>query len=803
MNKKLTKLSTRGRADKSKKTSNNISTTSKFLNNLNSSDEDFKPVVDKPKRKDDTASTKNIRICMDSTKTAAQDDYRSASVPLSCPFCGKSFASGQTIARTSHMKACGNQLGVDAHQLLQIRKLEDKQAQEWKELNLPSVSNNTMTSSISNKSTVNKTKAKSERMAATSNDPQLEIALALSASLAPAPVEGTIAPEPPGSKCWLPQPPTGVKVKPFKSKAKTALQVRQEDQRKQQMLEIVSSILESNRCQSFESRYNFESVDTTTENLKRGLWWLAALDPILPSNQYYIDLFKQYITSTENPTKKERLDREIDDRGEKDEENGESDLTGLGNLSKAWNKLFNSGEKSDVIIYARDEEEIKAHTLVLHVGCPKLLRDSMLENDTQIITCPEASAYILKSFIRLLYTGRLYVTLRNEQDIQDAKYLAKRFPRVEQWRKFVENINNPLFAGFLEQEEAETEAEIASQNLSGLLEVLEEEMTVNESDEIDEEWSEMCDVLQSQKSVLTQSPQASVVSPDEPQSPDIFGSDDEDDDDDNVDFVDDAVGNENESLNEIRKRKSMSEELDQSDRKKSKLDLDSSLDEDEVAVDPNASQYSRRNVSTPSILKDLEEEEASTTKADLKTPSSATSLMPPDYASMLSPALQIELQRFGLKVIPRRKAVPLLNHIYQETHPEVSKPRRKVNFEPAPTTEEPVLDDDEVLTQNSSISEGQADEDLPEESINLDQIAVQPEDDLNIQLLDFIEKNAELHRQVLLFEPLWLEDLHQDFKAAVKGNVRLNHVQDILDSQCITFRTRARHEKNVKRNNKS
>merc|ERR1711976_1000897 len=110
-------------------------------------------------------------------------------------------------------------------------------------------------------------------MAATSNDPQLEIALALSASLAPAP---------PGFKCWLPQPPRGVKVKPFKSKAKTALQVRQEDQRKQQMLEIVSSILESNRCQSFESCYNFESMDTTTENLKCGLWWLAALDPILP-----------------------------------------------------------------------------------------------------------------------------------------------------------------------------------------------------------------------------------------------------------------------------------------------------------------------------------------------------------------------------------------------------------------------------------------------------------------------------------------------------------------------------------------
>ena len=65
----------------------------------------------------------------------------------------------------------------------------------------------------------------------------------------------------------------------------------------------------------------------------------------------------------------------------------------------------------------------------------------------------------------------------------------------------------------------------------------------------------------------------------------------------------------------------------------------------------------------------------------------------PDYESMLSPALQQELQRFGLKVIPRRKAVPLLKHIFEETHP--SNPiRRKVNFEAAEEESE------EVLTQN-------------------------------------------------------------------------------------------------------
>lgn len=48
----------------------------------------------------------------------------------------------------------------------------------------------------------------------------------------------------------------------------------------------------------------------------------------------------------------------------------------------------------------------------------------------------------------------------------------------------------------------------------------------------------------------------------------------------------------------------------------------------------------------------------------------------PDYDSMLSPALRGELRRFGLKAIPRRKAVQILSHIYEQTHPVVEKVSR-------------------------------------------------------------------------------------------------------------------------------
>ena len=38
---------------------------------------------------------------------------------------------------------------------------------------------------------------------------------------------------------------------------------------------------------------------------------------------------------------------------------------------------------------------------------------------------------------------------------------------------------------------------------------------------------------------------------------------------------------------------------------------------------------------------------------------------------MLSPQLRAELNKFGMKAVPRRKACRLLNEIYERTHPLV------------------------------------------------------------------------------------------------------------------------------------
>ena len=103
-------------------------------------------------------------------------------------------------------------MGIDTNQLLEIRKLEDRQADEWKALNLPKINNVSKNSTTrSNNASL---KLKRAEFQAT-NDPNLEIALALSASMA----AGTTVDDSNGLKsekveeindesgkqCWLPQ----------------------------------------------------------------------------------------------------------------------------------------------------------------------------------------------------------------------------------------------------------------------------------------------------------------------------------------------------------------------------------------------------------------------------------------------------------------------------------------------------------------------------------------------------------------------------------------------------------------------
>ena len=108
---------------------------------LNNSDEDFQSVLSEEKP--------NVEIS-EISEIAPPPEIEIPIPP--CPFCGKSFQSG--ITRSSHLKSCGNHLGVDTNQLLEIKKLEEKQAEEWKALNLPKTNNVTVKNTTKNSTKV-------------------------------------------------------------------------------------------------------------------------------------------------------------------------------------------------------------------------------------------------------------------------------------------------------------------------------------------------------------------------------------------------------------------------------------------------------------------------------------------------------------------------------------------------------------------------------------------------------------------------------------------------------------------------
>ena len=76
-------------------------------------------------------------------------------------------------------------------------------------------------------------------------------------------------------------------------------------------------------------------------------------------------------------------------------------------------------------------------------------------------------------------------------------------------------------------------------------------------------------------------------------------------------------------------------------------------------------------------------------------------------------------------------------------------------------------------------------------------------------IMKFIKSDLELYRKCLTYEPIWLEQFFSDFKTyAVAQNfnpkqVKLNLVINILDNECITFRTNARANRNKAMNEKT
>ena len=181
----------------------------------------------------------------------------------------------------------------------------------------------------------------------------------------------------------------------------------------------------------------------------------------------------------------------------------------------------------------------------------------------------------------------------------------------------------------------------------------------------------------------------------------------------------------------------------------------------------------------------------------------------PDYEEMLSPALRRELKRFGLKAIPRRKAVPLLSHIHKETRQrmmvksseedvEIDLNSSQTSTASAASVEDEDSGGEEVLKESIF---GLADDDgrhqqsqdgPPSSSTQQEKARPVSGSELASLVKQHIREDPELHRQVLLYEPIWLEAFFKTFKSRQNVKCKLAEVTDVLDAECVTFRTAAR-----------
>ncbi|KAK8406672.1 hypothetical protein O3P69_007326 [Scylla paramamosain] len=216
----------------------------------------------------------------------------------------------------------------------------------------------------------------------------------------------------------------------------------------------------------------------------------------------------------------------------------------------------------------------------------------------------------------------------------------------------------------------------------------------------------------------------------------------------------------------------------------------------------------------------------------------------PDYKNMKSPDLKKELQKYGICALGRKKAVMVLQHVYEQTHPFVTDSEAETSFSQTPQknavipTDRPKLLQSqmrkkgrfglasvelksnkknatrEVAPEESALPvEGEREKEESEESqLNSstssegssgylfgetvfspeeeDNLSSTQQADLASQVREMIVSNSDLHRKVLLYEPIFVEDLHAILKSN-KTKCSIQALLDVLDDLCLIVRTQA------------
>ena len=179
---------------------------------------------------------------------------------------------------------------------------------------------------------------------------------------------------------------------------------------------------------------------------------------------------------------------------------------------------------------------------------------------------------------------------------------------------------------------------------------------------------------------------------------------------------------------------------------------------------------------------------------------------PPNYNDMKTSELQMELNKYGLKIQKRKRAVKLLTYIYNELHPTINTSKdieseltiiSSEDDEPPPKKTNKKKDDVDCIHNYES--------QLTSSSINADkQLSINTIDEINQfdepeftpvidnasnikdMFLKFLTTRTELYNKILAYEPICINSLHSMLKT--EGfKCRMSTLTDFLDEQCITF----------------
>ncbi|KAG5674764.1 hypothetical protein PVAND_004714 [Polypedilum vanderplanki] len=182
----------------------------------------------------------------------------------------------------------------------------------------------------------------------------------------------------------------------------------------------------------------------------------------------------------------------------------------------------------------------------------------------------------------------------------------------------------------------------------------------------------------------------------------------------------------------------------------------------------------------------------------------------PHYSSMTPVELKKELYKFGIRTLPVKKAVELLTHIYDQTHPiirvkaseevDMNDSRAEMNYTDFVSNIGIQSSEENFVFQldSNGIVDGE-EYILPKTKKSKVPTCALP---LHIAFYNMVRSNEKYPKFILEFRPLDLDEIYRHFR---KFNLsyQLSDIISFLDKRCITFKTKEqsyskRHQKKKK-----